>query len=70
MAKKKSTLGVTVRIIHSSSPDGSEVIYITEDLDTDVDDFIVPGDSLVSDEEIEWSHIPPGFPMENQFNKA
>jgi len=60
----------TVRIIHSLNVGkNEEFIYLTEDLKSPASDFVKFGDKLLSDEQVEWSHVPQGFPMEWGFKK-
>lgn len=60
----------TVRIIHSLNKGlNKEYIAITQDFDSPASDFVKHGDTLISDEQIEWSLVPYGFPMECSFIK-
>lgn len=56
----------TIRIIHYAGDNSSrEGVYFTEDLETDVADFIPYGCKLVSDDE-EDIDLPSSFPLERQ----
>jgi hypothetical protein len=59
-----------IRIIITSNTSGSiEEVFFTEDLDSDVDDFIASGLDLVSDTIIEDHELPMGFPIETTLRK-
>jgi len=59
-----------IRIIVTSNKSGSiEEVFFTEDLDSDVEDFISSGLDLDSDTIIEDYELPMGFPIETTLRK-
>lgn len=55
------------RIIHYNTPMDDERIFITEDTESDVYDFI-PEDCVVHSDETYSIKLPAGFPIDREFD--